>query len=276
MRLVSADNFNFDEITEAYNQSRVDYLVPMPMNTARLKEYARVYDVDLKRSFVAVRGDTKLGLIMLGIRDNRSWITRLGVLPAGRRQGTGNYLMEACIAEAHQAEHTQLWLEVIKGNAPAHRLFTKHGFYETRELIVARRPPGPQELVVENIKQITTLEQDEILILLAHRRQRPNWLNETESFQNIHNLSGILVELDNGGRGWVAYRASLLQLTHIVVEVAAGDPTEVTAAVLYALHQRHKRQDAVAENLPEDEQWLGFQQAGYFDSFRRIEMLKEM
>ena len=184
--------------------------------------------------------------------------------------------MEACIDEATKAQHTHLWLEVIKGNAPAHKLFTKHDFHETRELIVARRPPGPQDLVVENIKQTTTLEQDEILILLSHRQRPANWLNETESFQNIHNLSGILVELDNGGRGWVAYHASLLQLTHIVVEVTAGDPTEVTAAVLYALHQRHKRQDAVAENLPEDAQWLGFQRAGYFDSFRRIEMVKEM
>lgn len=55
-----------------------------------------------------------------------------------------------------------------------------------------------------------------------------------------------------------------------------GDPTEVTEAILTVLHQRHKRQDAIAENLCEDEKWLGFQKVGYFDSFRRIEMKRPL
>jgi hypothetical protein len=50
----------------------------------------------------------------------------------------------------------------------------------------------------------------------------------------------------------------------------------VTATILHVLHQRHKRQDAIAENVPDDNQWPGFEQAGYFDSFRRIEMVKEV
>jgi hypothetical protein len=50
----------------------------------------------------------------------------------------------------------------------------------------------------------------------------------------------------------------------------------VTEAILTVLHQRHKRQDSIAENLCEDEKWLGFQKAGYFDSFRRIEMKRPL
>ncbi|HFE66247.1 MAG TPA: hypothetical protein ENJ93_03205 [Chloroflexi bacterium] len=54
MDLVPASKFTYEELTHAYNQTRVDYLVPMPMNVARLKEYARVYDVDLDSSVVVV------------------------------------------------------------------------------------------------------------------------------------------------------------------------------------------------------------------------------
>ena len=37
IELLSAEQFTFQELTDLYNQTRVDYLVPMPMNTARLQ-----------------------------------------------------------------------------------------------------------------------------------------------------------------------------------------------------------------------------------------------
>jgi ribosomal protein S18 acetylase RimI-like enzyme len=278
MEIKPADSFTFEQLTEAYNETRVDYLVPMPMNVARLREYTRVYDVDLARSCVAVNDDTMLGLGMLGVRENHAWITRLGVLPSGRRQGIGSAIMEALIAHAAELELDCVWLEVIKGNEPAHKLFKLFGFDETRELIVARRPPNPQaqDSLEAQIKSITPLNHEDAIILLSHRQEQPNWLNETKSMQNVRNLSALLIELENGGRGWVTYHAGLLQLTRIIVEVVTGNPAKVTAAVLYALHRRHKRQDAIAENLFDDEKWLGFQQLGYFDAFRRIEMVKEL
>lgn len=278
MKLVPANHFSFKQLTEAYNQTRVDYLVPMPMNVARLREYTRVYDIDMGSSCVAMQGDVMLGLGMLGVRVDRAWITRLGVLPSGRRKGTGSAIMERLVGQAESKQLSCIWLEVIKGNEPAHNLFHKYGFTETRELLVARRAPSAKidESLYEKVKRVTTLNHEDAIILLSHRQNRANWLNETESLQNVRNLSALLVELHNGGRGWVTYHAGLLQLTRIIVEVTAGDPEEVTAVTLSVLHQRHKRQDAIAENLCEDEQWLGFRQVGYFDSFRRIEMVREL
>ena len=278
MDLHPASKFTFEQLTNAYNETRVDYLVPMPMNVARLMEYCRVYDVSLEHSCVAVEGDVMLGLGMLGVRQGRGWITRLGVLPAGRRKGTGSALMEGLIGAAQDEGLDMMWLEVIKGNDPAYQLFQKYGFKETRELIVARRAPKTQfnQEVFDKVKRITTLNHEDAIILLAHREERPNWLNETESQQNVRNLSALLVELKNGGRGWVTYHAGLLQLTRLIVEVTAGDPVEVTEAILTVLHQRHRRQDSIAENLCEDQTWLGFQKAGYFDSFRRIEMKRPL
>jgi hypothetical protein len=83
MKLVPADNFDLEQLTKAYNQTRVDYIVPMPMNEARLRDYINCYDVDLSASWVAVEGSVMLGLGMLGVRRGRGWITRVGVLPSG-------------------------------------------------------------------------------------------------------------------------------------------------------------------------------------------------
>lgn len=278
MDLIPANKFSYEQLTEAYNQTRVDYLVPMPMNVARLREYSRVYDISLENSCVAMEGDIMLGLGMLGLRNNRAWITRLGVLPNGRRKGTGGQIMKSLIKQAEKSKSGHVWLEVIKGNAPAHTLFCKCGFVETRELLVARRPPTPNQdnSLLSRVKRVTTLNHEEAIILLSHRQNRPNWLNETETLQNARNLSALLVELHNGGRGWVTYHAGLLQLTRIIVEVTAGDVAEVTETVLHVLHRRHKRQDAISENLYDDAQWEGYQRMGYFDSFRRIEMVKEL
>ena len=275
MQIVTADHYTFEQLTEAYNQTRVDYLVPMPMNVARLREYAHSHDVDLSCSCVAIDETNMLGLGMLGLRDGRAWITRLGVLPSGRRRGVGNALMEVLIQKSEEQCVGAVWLEVIAGNTPAHELFRKFGFIETRDLIVARRPPNPDTAVPPpGIKQVTTLDHEEAIILLSHRKKRPNWLNETESLQNTRNLSALLVELENGGRGWITYHASLFQLTRILVEVTAGDTVEVTEACLKVLHNRHLRQDAKTENILDDEQWMGYKRAGYIESFRRIEMVK--
>ncbi len=274
MKLVPAGEFSFEQLVDAYNQTRVDYVVPMPMNVARLQEYSRVYDVDLSRSVVVMNGDVMLGLGMLGVRNGRTWITRLGVLPNGRRQGVGQAIMEELLGQSAGLHAQTIWLEVIKGNTPAHKLFCKNGFRETRELIIARRAPNLKAELPDDlrVKSVTPLDHEDALMLLSHRRERPNWLNEMESFHHVKNLSALVVELLDGGRGWVTYHAGLLQLTRVCVEVTVGDPAEVTAAILHVLHQRHKRQDTITENLLDDETWEGFKTAGYFEAFRRIEM----
>ncbi len=277
MEIIPADRYTFEQLTEAYNQTRVDYLVPMPMNVARLREYAHVYDIDLSCSCVAAEGQNMLGLGMLGVRDGRAWITRLGVLPSGRRKGVANAIMSYLIARAEERQLDAVWLEVIAGNEPAHKLFLKYGFQETRDLLIARHPPNPNTAVSPpNIKRVTALDHEEAIILLSHRKKQPNWLNQTESLQNTRNLSALLVELDDGSRGWITYHASIFQITRILVEVTAGDPTLVTTACLNVLHNRHKRQDAKTENIFDDDQWPGYQKAGYIESFRRIEMVKKL
>lgn len=296
MILLPASDFTIEELTRAYNQTRTDYLIPMPMNPGRLQEYMLLYDVDLDSSRVAVEGENIVGLGMLGQRPGMGWITRLGVLPEGRRRGVGGLILEALLEETSNYGLPDVWLEVIRGNKPAHELFLKYQFRETRELIVARRPPRTARnlSVVKDAQNVRYLQHEEVLELHCQRQERMNWLNSIETMRNVRrlanvslddgsgllqhilpHLSGIHVEFSDGAQGWVTYQATTLQLKRICVETICGEPARTTAGLLEILHRLHSSQDAVIENIPDDEAWDGYKQAGYFEVFRRIEMVRE-
>ncbi|HUS94891.1 MAG TPA: GNAT family N-acetyltransferase [Patescibacteria group bacterium] len=277
MDLIRANRFTLEQLTEAYNETRNDYIVPMPMNVARFREYIYLYDIDLSASWVATRGDIIYGLGMLGIRSGRAWISRVGVLPWGRRQGIGRSIINKLLDSAGENSLDTIYLEVIAGNEPASQLFLTSGFQRTRELIVARRPPHSNHnlMELEEKPQIRELNRDQTLSLLEQRTGRPNWLNETDTFRKLSDLRGFSVQLPGGSQGWICYEVTFLQVTRTIVEVLEGDPVKVTRAALCALHERHPAQDAVLENLPgADPNWIGFSDIGYFEVFRRTEMVK--
>ena len=87
LHLLPASDFSFEELTEAYNQTRVDYIVPMPMNAAKLREYVETYDVDMDASAVVVEGSQILALGMLGTREGRAWTAPGDRRGRGDRQG---------------------------------------------------------------------------------------------------------------------------------------------------------------------------------------------
>lgn len=283
IELVAASEFRLEELAEAYNETRIDYIIPMPMTVERLREYVRVYDVDLSCSCAAVQDKSILGIGMLGVRGQRGWVTRLGVLPSGRRRGVGSQIMTFLLQAAHDRKLAQVWLEVIEGNNPAHQLFSSLDFRETRVLIVARRPPLFREFAPgerggrPQVRNVRTLDRDATLRLLQERKDNPNWLNQNESLCNIEGLSSLVVETNDGGQAWVTFQTSLLRLTKIVLDVVVGDPHAVANATLHVLHEFFPTQDAIAENIPSNAPiWPGFQSAGYFDAFRRIEMVKQL
>jgi ribosomal protein S18 acetylase RimI-like enzyme len=140
---IPANLYNFKQLADLYNRTRVDYIVPMPMNAKRMADYVLDYDVCLEASVIALNSDrTESGLGMVSFRESRGWITRLGIIPELRKQRLGHFLMEWMLDQAGIRGIEEVQLEVIKGNMPAHSMFIKFGFQETRELLVIRRPPG--------------------------------------------------------------------------------------------------------------------------------------
>jgi ribosomal protein S18 acetylase RimI-like enzyme len=272
IRLVPASHYTIDELVAAYNQSRVDYIVPMPMNAARLHEYVSNYDVDLEASAVAVADDEIVGIGMLGVRPNRTWITRLGVLPVKRRHGIGQRLMEYLIEKSRHLDVPYIILEVIKDNTPAERLFHKLGFLSVRELLIIRRPPGSPTATVGPY-EFQMLGNQWALKLLEQRRDNASWLTDTPSLNNAGNLSAMTVELRSGGRGWIAFQETTFQLRRLVLHTEQGDPHLVSLALLHALHTSHTNTDTAVENIAADSpHWPAMQEMGYVESFRRIEM----
>ncbi|MBL8162051.1 MAG: GNAT family N-acetyltransferase [Anaerolineae bacterium] len=272
---VPTSTYNFAELAEIYNHTRVDYIVPMPMNARRMEAYVRSYDVDLDASAVVLdRAGVMLGLGMLGVRNDRAWITRLGVVPERRGKNLGIFLMEHLLNGARERNARLVQLEVIKGNIPAHRLFRKLGFNETRELLVVRRPPG-KPVIPQPVPdvQVTPLNRDEILKCLEERGEAASWLDENRSLVHLDGLKGLCVQFPSGESGWVAYESSLIQMAYVTVHTPPHVRDTMTLALLYHLHDLHPMLDTKVENLPAlDLRWPIFQQMGYMETFRRVEM----
>lgn len=273
IQLVPASSFSIEQLVAAYNQTRVDYLVPMPMNAARLAEYIHMYDVDLDCSQVAIDGDQILGLAMLGVRPGRTWITRLGVLPVKRRRGMGEALMRALLDATDQLQINCTSLEVIKHNTPAHTLFLKLGFSETRELLVLRRPPGPPTEIP--VAEVAWLDRAEALALLKTRSSAAAWTNETRSFRQVEDVLGLSLRLPDGSTGWLVFERQKFILSHFVMLTIQGNALAVCRALLAHLYQRYPDLDTHAENIPVDDPHLpAFFETRFVESFRRIEMFR--
>jgi ribosomal protein S18 acetylase RimI-like enzyme len=274
VRLVPASSFSIDQLVAAYNQTRVDYLVPMPMNAARLAEYIHMYDVDLDCSQVAVDGDQILGLAMLGVRPGQAWITRLGVLPVKRRRGVGEALMRRLLDTAGQLRVSYTCLEVIKHNTPAHALFLKLGFIEVRELLVLRRPPGPSTEIPA--AEVSWLDRAAALALLDSRPASPAWTNETRSLANIENMMGLSINLPDGSAGQLIFERQKFVLSHFVLLTGQGDAVALSRVLLAHLYQRYPDLDTHTENIPVDDPHLPtFFETRFVESFRRIEMIRQ-
>jgi ribosomal protein S18 acetylase RimI-like enzyme len=272
IKLIRASRFTTEQLTAIYNQTRVDYLVPMPMNEARLIEYIRTYDIDLDHSLVAMQDDQMMGVAMLGLRPDRTWLTRLGVVPTTRRTGVGQALCDGFLEESEKLGiHFQM-LEVIKNNAPAHTLFLKLGFYEVGELLVLRRSPiiPPPDPVVADAQR---LERIEALDLVGIDRGTQPWTNQSESLSNASDVSGLRLTLVDGSTGWLVYQRQKFLLTRFAFKTESGSPVEMARAFLSHIHHQYPRLDTHLENIQvRDPHLPAFYEAGYVESFRRIEM----
>lgn len=272
IKLILASQFTTEQLTAIYNQTRVDYMVPMPMNEARLVEYINTYDVDLHHSLVASQDGELLGVAMLGLRKDRAWITRLGVIPNTRRSGVGLALCEGLLQQAEDLGiHFQM-LEVIKNNVPAHTLFLKLGFYEVGELLVLRRSPviPPPEPVIADAQR---LERTEALDLVGQDRGTQPWTNQSESLSNASEVSGLRLALIDGSSGWLVYQRQKFLLTRFAYKTQTGNPVNMARAFLSHLHYQYPRLDTQLENIQVNDQHLtAFYETGYVESFRRVEM----
>ncbi len=271
--IIPASEFTFQQLTDIYNETRSDYVVPMPMNQAKLREYVYNYNVDLEQSVVAVSKGEPLGLAMLGVRGHNTWITRMGIVPNGRKKGLGRALMDSLIINSQKLKARVIILEVIKNNKPARCLFNSLGFEELRELLVIRRPPVAISKAIIPNAHIKILGHQDALALLETRTDVASWVTANESLHHVGDLSALVADLPNLGRGWLVYKNNTFQLDRVILEIESDASLKVAAALLQTLHLLHPFQDTSVENLAvDDKTWPVFEALGYMISFARIEM----
>ncbi|MDF1515189.1 MAG: GNAT family N-acetyltransferase, partial [Anaerolineae bacterium] len=204
---------------------------------------------------------------------DHTWITRLGVVPGKRQYGAGSKMMQYLIDQSRSSGAAHIILEVIVNNKPAHRLFTKCGFIETRELLILRRPPGAPQYSDNGYHARLIDDPVEVYQLLETRRSTPSWLDDYPSLVNAGYMHAIIVRSDTGDWGWLVYQKTVFQLGRIVIQTERGDPIEVGAALIHALHTYNPNHDTKTENLPRQDPHLPtFFDARYIESFARIEM----
>lgn len=272
LELIPAAQFSIQELTDLYNQTRADYLVPMPMSVDRLAEYIRDFDVNLDCSCIARANDNQvLGLGMLGVRKNWAWVTRLGVIPNTRRSGTGAALMDYMLEKAEALNTEETHLEVIKNNKPAYRLFLKKGFSDIDVYLVLRRAPKAISEPLEG--SIKWLEKNEAIKILKTYPHHLTWINALASMSNTPDVEGIQIQLPGGSTGWLVYRRQKFFFSHLVMHTMQGDPVEVGTQLLLHLYSQNPRMDTYAENIHENDPHLpAFKALSYFENFSRIEM----
>jgi hypothetical protein len=164
-------------------------------------------------------------------------------------------------------------LDVIEGNTPAHELFLKWGFHETRKLIILRRPPGPPPAVPTG--QFRWLDKAEALALAGTRPLPLSWINDTASLANIDHVMGLTVALPDGSHGWLVFQKQKFILTRLTIRTVQGDPIGVGQALFACLYQRYPDIDTNIENVSTTSPHLpAFFDAGFVEAFRRVEMYR--
>jgi len=273
--IVPCSHFTFERLADIYNDTRVDYIVPMPMNARRVQEYTHDYDVDLDQSIIVENGAGRaVAMGMLAFRGERAWITRLGVCPDQRGRKLGDYVMDELLRRARERGAKIAQLEVIVGNEPAARLFVKKGFRFNRELLILSRPPAPAATMPAPEFNIAPLSETEVLTSLQTRTCASSWLDDTESLVNTGHLVGFRASHTNGSVGWLICKKSRFQLSHFALDMSGDCPHETMLALLDTLHRSYPTQDAKFENLDAlSPAFSAFMTAGYIEVFRRTEML---
>src|SRR4051794_35682927 len=131
-----ASSLTLAALAELFTAAYEGYVLPFVIDEPTLRFMVDAFDVDLDASRVAYGDGEPIGLANLAVRGDEAWIGGIGVVPAARRQGIAESLMQAVHDEARGRSLAQVWLEVIEQNESAFRLYEKLGYEVARHVEV--------------------------------------------------------------------------------------------------------------------------------------------
>ena len=187
LTLIPARAVSVAERAQILNRSYIDYYVPMRLSPDQMTAIDSFYDVDLDRSVMAMSDHVLVGMALLSVRGDRSWISGVGVLPEHRRRGIASAMVSRLVEGARQAGVREISLEVIAQNTSAWRLYAESGFEVTRELLLWRRAAEADALPIPE-ERLTTASPS----VLLERFDR--WHRESATWQRDATTLSRMVE----------------------------------------------------------------------------------
>lgn len=102
------------------------------MTPERFVDDARVHNVDLTSTFLAVDDESPIGVTLVARREDRAWIAGMGVHPTLRSRGIGTELLGRVQDRLRTVGAKFIELEVLVENDVARKCYTSAGFVAQR------------------------------------------------------------------------------------------------------------------------------------------------
>ncbi len=241
LTFILANTLTYADIADAMTRSYEGYFTTVKMDADRMQAFVVNHDLDLAASYVAHDDETAIGIANLGRRGTLGWVGGIGVVPAWRRKGVGNLLMQRLIESAKNTGIRDLYLEVLTQNSAAYALYQQLGFQTLRKLHILNFDALPAEpkLVIQSTD-----------VLLAIERPSPvrnPWQSAPETFRHraatLQSIVAANVEIIYSSSGQSVQ----------IMEIICTAENAISAVPLIA-HLRLQNPDVpiYMVNLPED------------------------
>lgn len=226
IELRPASAFDDTALAATFTAGYRGYLIPIELDADAFAAMAGVTDADRDRSLVACSDGAPVGVVLLGVRDDRGWIGGLGVEPDARRDGVGRQLMLEALAVARAAGLREVSLEVLEANDAARRLYDSLGF-ETRRLLEI------WTLETAETGRAEAADLETARATIARRRRSPEpWQRADETVDRMLARGSELAAVALGERGACVFRRSGDSVG--VLQLAADGPETARELLLAA------------------------------------------
>ncbi|MCO5177678.1 MAG: GNAT family N-acetyltransferase [Thermomicrobiales bacterium] len=226
----TAADLTTGELAIAMNSVYQGYVMPVQVDGDWMATHVETNDIRLDLSPVWREDDRIVGMALVGLRDQRSWIGGFGITPEWRGKRLAGPLLDATLAAAQSAGATRIQLEVISTNAAAIRVYESGGFVITRELGVYQREPGQAAAEAS-----TAVDAADPMLLLSSREGlggRPlAWQRESSVSAPTSDMEALASTSGNNS-GYIVWKHGPHGVQ--VVDIGGTDAAAISAVIAAA------------------------------------------
>jgi len=178
------------KIHKAFCDAFSEYEVKLDMPLEKLVEMIKTRDLNPVFSMGCFDCDLLVGFILTGYREINGqkvcYDGGTGVIKAYQRKGIGELMLKELLINLKEKQVGRFVLEVLENNAPAIKLYEKHGFAKTRKLECFEIEKQQLKAVsdrgfgIKVTNPATLVENEEMYRLFS-----PTWQNEIQSVLNV-------------------------------------------------------------------------------------------